>query len=529
MRLRSPLEVLRERFLILFRSARVFVWFSIGAVLVLAVIALRINHYVQADPSFCSNCHIMTNAWDTWATSSHRDVPCRSCHNQTRFQSLEQLYKYTIGHRTRVSKHGFVPDVNCRRCHFSGSRRWVQVGRTAGHQVHVGKARIECVQCHAGSVHRFEPPPNACRWCHPSVFVKIRGMGTLHCLSCHEYLIESPYLKPSRGSCLACHSRMGVRAVSFGGNAPMQFPCGTCHEPHKPQDPRDACIRCHPNSITPTTPEAHKQCIGCHTPHSWRFKNVQQCRACHASVSLAVEEHRIPGHVEKFCIGCHQEHGWKFADRKVCSDCHAKMKAVPHPVPWVQGHQEEGRTKPALCANCHEKSFCANCHSRMQPESHKQVGWAQKVHGVYGLRESMRCATCHSRAYCMDCHGLQMPHPAGWIRAHSTAGKNRTLCAKCHSKSYCDRCHGGPNMMPPDHVNNWRVRHGKVAKPGAARCMTCHVQRQCDACHGVAMPHPAGWLPDGHGRQASFKRGSVCFRCHQESYCYRLCHQRSSR
>jgi len=81
-------------------------------------------------------------------------------------------------------------------------------------------------------------------------------------------------------------------------------------------------------------------------------------------------------------------------------------------------------------------------------------------------------------------------------------------------------------MMPRDHSDNWRVRHGKLALTQKARCLTCHIQRQCDTCHGLPMPHPRGWLPAGHGPSASLKPGSVCFQCHQPSYCYRICHER---
>lgn len=508
------------------RAKRVIVAATIITAAVLIAFAFKIDQYVETDPEFCLNCHVMTAAWDTWAASSHRTITCRRCHELTRLQSLHLLYRYTVGRQGQVSDHGRTPDEPCRRCHLSADRRWPQVSRTAGHSAHVLKAKIPCIRCHGAGMHGFHPSPTICRDCHQHVFVRIQGMGTLHCLSCHEYLAPDRSLKPSRASCLACHSRMGLARVSFGGTSPMQFPCGACHEPHKNANPKQSCAGCHQKAVNPAAPAAHQDCTVCHRPHYWNFGSGSQCRDCHASVPQNVAEHHIPNHVDRFCQDCHQQHRWTFPGRAVCTSCHTKMQAVPHPMPWVKGHQQPAMAERSRCATCHENRFCASCHQQVRPTSHAQPAWATTAHGPAAVRQGFRCATCHSRAYCTNCHGLAMPHPSGWVRLHSAPARNRALCARCHDKPFCDKCHGGPNMMPPDHVNNWNARHGKLALTQKARCLTCHTQRQCDVCHGLPMPHPSGWLPAGHGPSASLRPGSVCFRCHRPSYCYRTCHER---
>jgi nitrate/TMAO reductase-like tetraheme cytochrome c subunit len=34
----------------------------------------------SAQPNFCLNCHVMEPYYESWATSSHKDVKCIECH-----------------------------------------------------------------------------------------------------------------------------------------------------------------------------------------------------------------------------------------------------------------------------------------------------------------------------------------------------------------------------------------------------------------------------------------------------------------
>lgn len=442
--------------------------------------------------------------------------------------SVRELFITQVARQTPKPANVIVSDGPCRNCHFAGYRGRQDVSRTAGHQVHVVNAKIRCIRCHTAGLHRFSASPDVCRQCHAQIVIRIQPMAKFHCLVCHQFTREGPSLAPTRATCLKCHANLPEKSLNLPLGAPMQFPCTICHQPHINTNPKAGCIVCHPDGVTATTPQAHKDCVICHPAHSWRFKGVQQCQGCHTPLPANVPAHKIPNHPQRFCLGCHSQHGWRFPGQVACTTCHARMKALPHPMPWIQGHQAQAKTRLAFCRTCHEANFCSDCHSRMRPQSHQLPGWPQKLHGTYSLQGKQQCSTCHAASYCSNCHGLAMPHPAGWLHAHAAPAKNRALCARCHAQSFCNTCHGGPNMMPPDHVNNWRVRHGRLALTQRARCLTCHTQRECDACHGTPMPHPAGWLPSGHAKTASFKPGNMCFRCHQPQYCYQYCHKPAS-
>ena len=61
------------------RLLRVLVPVTILGVILLAVSTVGFIEY-SARPGFCDNCHIMQPYYDSWATSSHREVACIQCH-----------------------------------------------------------------------------------------------------------------------------------------------------------------------------------------------------------------------------------------------------------------------------------------------------------------------------------------------------------------------------------------------------------------------------------------------------------------
>jgi cytochrome c nitrite reductase small subunit len=39
-------------------------------------------------PKFCTTCHYMKPFYESWATSTHKDVPCVKCHYAPGFKSV---------------------------------------------------------------------------------------------------------------------------------------------------------------------------------------------------------------------------------------------------------------------------------------------------------------------------------------------------------------------------------------------------------------------------------------------------------
>ncbi|MDQ7820383.1 MAG: cytochrome c3 family protein [Armatimonadota bacterium] len=243
--------------------------------------------YTMNNPAFCRSCHIMEAAWDRWAASEHRAVDCHACHQQSIVESARQVIVFVVRQPQRVGRHAEVPAARCRTCHASGDPAWIQVARTAGHQVHAERRQIECVTCHSTGIHRIRAVADVCARCHEAQAVgaravKIAQMADFHCVDCHQYLRPDSPLRPTRQTCLQCHQGLPPRRTAgFPGGAPHTgFACSTCHKPHEQARPVVTCVSCHPAPAPAVHPAAvvaaaardFAACTSCHVPHRWTLR-----------------------------------------------------------------------------------------------------------------------------------------------------------------------------------------------------------------------------------------------------------------
>jgi hypothetical protein len=140
-----------------------------------------------------------------------------------------------------------------------------------------------------------------CGLCHAESQVASDSMAEMHCTSCHEYLVEKEKLLPLREGCLDCHQALTELGVTWGANAPMQFPCGDCHQPHERQTTLVQCESCHEvKGLHIEGAHGAADCQTCHQPHEWEVEQREACLTCHPA---QVEHH--PGTI---CGTCHSFH-----------------------------------------------------------------------------------------------------------------------------------------------------------------------------------------------------------------------------
>jgi hypothetical protein len=304
----------------------------IGGVAVVLAIAgtiggLKAKNYMDHDPKFCTSCHTMGSAFELWEKSGHKNVDCHTCHIPNTVSNLHQLFLYTTQRPDAVVKHAEIDRAICEKCHTGGGNasKFNQVLETPGHKLHVGKQRVECVQCHATSVHRFVPPRDVCASCHKQISLKAAGtMSEMHCLQCHPFMgatqknnsaggvaggavqvIDAKRsLKPDRAVCLDCHEQRAEKeGVTFPtGKTPMKWDCGKCHKPHEKIKIGSAdCFKCHDAIIEGVHKvKAHANCTDCHKPHGWTTEQ-STCTNCHKAVNP--EKHHADA--KKACTECH--------------------------------------------------------------------------------------------------------------------------------------------------------------------------------------------------------------------------------
>ncbi|MCA9542099.1 MAG: NapC/NirT family cytochrome c, partial [Myxococcales bacterium] len=264
-----------------------------------AIAGWRTWDYIQNDPSFCTSCHLMDDAFGRWQHSGHRDVNCHTCHPGDIASNLHQLWVTFTEQPREVVKHADVPAAICGSCHLGDEGNWRKIGETAGHSLHYGKYKIECVTCHAPQVHTFIPTDAMCEKCHAAQMVNLTPMQRLHCGSCHDFLAEkSRGLRPDEARCAECHGGDG----GTGPSAPpwhRALECANCHPVHAPRveavvDPITApevegdavpCSTCHVEEAALHMPQAHA-CQECHEPHAAPAGEAV-CRDCHATQAAA--------------------------------------------------------------------------------------------------------------------------------------------------------------------------------------------------------------------------------------------------
>jgi hypothetical protein len=273
-----------------------------AALLAVAAIAgaVKLKRYVDNDPGLCAHCHKASPEFALWNAGSHKAVACQRCHHATPEEGLAMLRSFLAGRDPKGRKpHAEVQVGACAACHVSHDPKWPHIEASRGHRVHVARG-VECLKCHGGEMHGFEPVVASCQGCHGQHLVRESGMQKLHCFACHDFLSTEAGLRPTRGDCLRCHRAQGVHPGRFSEDAPMQFDCRECHHPHSEQAKQERleCRRCHPGVERAALHgiPAHASCADCHEPHLWRT-DPASCARCHP---------RAKGHAEgKACSVCH--------------------------------------------------------------------------------------------------------------------------------------------------------------------------------------------------------------------------------
>jgi nitrate/TMAO reductase-like tetraheme cytochrome c subunit len=286
-------------------------------------IAYKFYDFTQNNPKFCVGCHLMQEAYDSWAKSEHKKLNCHECHHLTIPEQNQLLISFVMHRPNKVPERHkgqvIVGSHTCNECHTS--EKAPRINKSLFHAKHVYMEQLECTYCHGevkadkSGLHHFLPTEKFCLKCHPGKAVHGEGMGGLACLNCHTDRTKD--LRPGRKKCLFCHSgdenvrkelrqdaTMDVRyfqpdpatlkkaiKIVIDDNAPMQFYCYECHKPHTQGKVRPTsahCLSCHGNIPKVGKHKVHlgmdMQCKDCHKPHVWRVTDASAkkiCTQCH--------------------------------------------------------------------------------------------------------------------------------------------------------------------------------------------------------------------------------------------------------
>lgn len=353
---------LRDRLRRFSSPVRIAIQVGILGVIVLAIVTVGFIEY-SAQPSFCLNCHIMEPYYESWATSSHNDVPCIKCHYAPgikaeamgKLQAANQVVKYVTG-TYGAKPWAEIEDAACLRsgCH---SERKLETtvsfqGVSFDHEEHLGELRrgkqLRCTSCHSQIVQgdHLTVTASTCYLCHFKD--RPRGQPVAGCTGCHP----SPPDVTAPSGFVVDHSQYVEELTS----------CVSCHEDvtrGEGHAERDRCYRCHNQPerlrrfddltfIHRTHIDVHNvECAQCHDPIDHRVVSLAasfelDCQSCHEGTHEA-ERRMYAG------LGGHATEpapSSMYLARVSCQSCHGLPDTIP-------GHERVQRAGEATCLSCH--------------------------------------------------------------------------------------------------------------------------------------------------------------------------------
>jgi len=526
------------------RVVRTLIPVGILGVILMTLLTVGFVEY-SARPGFCKTCHNMRPYYDSWASSSHREVPCISCHYAPgiraeamgKLQAANQVVKYLTG-SYGMKPWAEIEDAACMRsgCH---SERKVEGlvdydGVSFDHAKHLGELRrgkqLRCTSCHSQIVqgqhvavtgttcflcHFKDRPASAplagCTGCHPSPPRVVAAAG---------YVVEHAQYVADRISCVSCHSE-----VTAGSGAAERSRCFNCHnEPDRLAKFDDPPL-VHRVHITD-----HKvECTQCHTPIEHRIVALAgtfelDCKSCHTSAHdsqrrlyAGIGGHNVPNAPSKMflarvsCLGCHAQPAnlrvherVRVAGEASCLSCHGVRYANMLPT-WKQEMEQKldrvapvvARARMALAAAPAGRRAASDSLLRLAQENLDLVRTGRPAHNVVYADELLRASLSLVRE---AVRAGRLPYTVPEVNLGPPL-----------SEGACGRCHVGAERATVRFRGGGEFPHERHVVRGGLACIDCHTPLEQHGGTRITTPEAC---QSCHHRDAPFQAGRSCLTCH---------------
>lgn len=502
--------------------------------------------YVQHDNEFCVSCHLMQQPSELFAESAHRGLGCKACHQPTLMARSQMALAQIMENPDEIHAEAEVPNERCATCHIEGDPdKWRYIAASVGHRVHLESndpslQGLQCVECHATSVHQFAPVDATCSQsaCHGNKEIVLEGMKnlTIRCSACHNFLapvdlregtsaelaasLEAAIL-PDQEECFSCHVMRTL--VSMPHEDAHGGMCAACHNPHEHVTPAQAAESC-------TSAGCHTQAADLSPMHRGMQPGVlEACTACHTAHDFRVEG--------RMCIDCHQDLG---RDSEFRSPPAPAGGATAHPTAtwgapaspafnpagvgmgwWRHEAAPQSQERPRFLHGQHQSVACTNCHT------------TGEGHGALAVVTLSDCRSCHHRAPvandCTRCHEagdastqtFQQVRAVTFSMGKSDPARVMTFDHTRHGDLACASCH----------------TEGLSLSAAAVDCVQCHEKHHapttdCASCHrapaaGAHPPKESHVTCTGAGCHQAVpfdelpRSRAACLACHQEQTIHR--------
>jgi len=533
----------------------VIVAVPLGVALVFATIE------VTSQPWFCGSCHYMKPYYESWKSSSHRDVACTECHIspgigpelKKKLEAAGMVAPYFTGGRL-TRPWAEIEDASCLRAGCHEKRlllgREVYDGVLFDHRPHLTELRrakrLRCTSCHSQIVQgaHISVTPSTCFLCH---FKEAKlNEGVAQCTLCHEVpeeritvgglSFDHGEVKRFGMECVFCH-----RGVVQGDGAVPQERCYSCH-----QEPARLARYGETEFLHKTHVTEHKvECLDCHHEITHKVPErlelvAAECRSCHLGghgltrdlyVGIGgkgVKPRPSPMYLAGVgCEGCHflpaEEHGGlKKANEVSCMACHGAKYFTIYRT-WKAAVEERLAGLKELLKEV-EAQFG---EERPEPleEAEENLRFLERANGIHNPDYALALLDSSDQdlVVALQQTGSDELPSKPWLEV-----PYQTECSRCHyGIEYLERDAFGREFPHRRHVIDARVRcttcHGDMSAHGTLKlaadsCNACHEQlaaaprrEDCLNCH--VLEDIANEVRFPHGEHAEF--GFACGLCHR--------------
>jgi hypothetical protein len=251
-------------------------WPVRGAVAALALtFFVLVPGYIATQPKFLERYSSMGTFYTSWATSTHAEVSCQSCHIAPRVgpralhavRMLGEFYASIVMPSRQPKLFSSPRNEPCTSCHQDTRTTSPAGDLKIPHRAHVRVLKLSCVHCHSYVVHTKNPEGK-----------HTPRMAT--CLVCHDG-------RKARKDCPACHEKKDLPANHKSADWAVlhalkqkEIDCKSCHGWTDRW-----CRQCHLER-----PKSHA--ARWRTNHRFKVQRHRDCEACHKG---------------SFCVRCHGE------------------------------------------------------------------------------------------------------------------------------------------------------------------------------------------------------------------------------
>ena len=341
---------------------RLFASWVAGTMTVLVILAATFaapTIYYERSGTACASCHEIWQPYTDWHSSTHRNVPCSSCHGNVltldrgfHLRNMKRLITHLRGDASEKPRLGNTEvlgmTVRCQSCHQQEFAAWRSSRHSTTYSdVFLNKTQNQkqkliddCMRCHAmhfqGGIRDLVTPVDS----KGPWYLKqpeLAQQPAIPCLACHQVHRDGVPLQKSEPNTSNPQSEITRPSLAFFDRREFD---------HVAVMDLSLPVMIDGSRLVKMSPDRRQAlCYQCHAPVATR------------QVYSGDDRTPIGVHEGLSCFSCHLQHGEQ--TRASCNSCHAQHQDCKLDVEEMNTTFKDKASKHNIhsvkCIDCHEK------------------------------------------------------------------------------------------------------------------------------------------------------------------------------